>query len=92
MKEDNLFRSRRLRSYQQILYDLSEGQYRVTLHARKRMAERNVTHSDILSCGKSGKVEVQNNGQFRIHGRDCDGEKLTLICVEDDGVLIITIF
>jgi len=56
------------------------------------MAERNVSHADIRTCGETGKAKLQSDGKIKVTGTDLDGDELTLICVEEDGVLIITVF
>lgn len=81
-----------MKEYKHILKALAEGDYRLTLHARKRMAERNATHADIRCCGKSGKVSMQGDDKIKVIGVDIDGYDLTLICVEENDVLIITVF
>ena len=77
---------------QHVLDCLRHGDYRVTLHGKLRMAERNVSNGDIRSCGESGKTKLQPDGKIKVTGRDLDGEDLTLVCVEDCGVLSITVF
>jgi len=76
----------------QILSALSLGDYRVTLHAKLRMSERNISHADIRNCGQSGLAMAQSDGKVKVVGRDIDGVQLTLICVIEDGVLLITVF
>ena len=79
-------------SLQHVLTALNQGDYQVTLHARQRMAQRNVTHENIRSCGSNGKSTQEQDGKIRVEGNDCDGVELTLICVDENGVLIITVF
>lgn len=76
----------------QILSALSLGDYRVTFHAKLRMSERNISHADIRNCGQSGLAIVQSDGKIKVVGRDIDGAQLTLICVIEDGVLLVTVF
>ena len=78
--------------HQYILDRLRDGDYRVTLHAKQRMAERNVSHGDIQACGKNGVASPQVDGKIKVMGSDLDGEELFLICVKENGVLIITVF
>ncbi len=75
-----------------ILRTLANGNYRVTLHAKQRMSERNITHADVRHCGLDAVAFRQSDGKFKVVGRDLDSERLTLICVFEDGVLIISAF
>jgi hypothetical protein len=75
-----------------VLEAIGDGDYQITLHARQRMAWRSVAHEDIRSCGVTGTAALQASGKIQVQGYDCDGEELKLICVEEDGVLIVTVF
>lgn len=77
--------------HQHILLSLDEGDFFVTLHAHKRMAQKNITHSDIQSCGRTRTISETTRSKFEITGNDCDSEDITLICVDGNGVLIIFI-
>ncbi len=68
------------------------GRYVLTIHARLRMAERSVYDFDIRECGLNGKISVQTDGKFKIQGFDQDGDDLTLICIDNGDVLIVTLF
>lgn len=70
---------------------LSHGKYLVTLHAQRRMAERKISHADIKNCGKTGSATFSED-KIKVTGLDCDGEDLTVVCVNEDGVIIITVF
>ena len=76
----------------EVLEALAQGHYQVTLHAGQRMSQRNVSHADIRCCGKNGKALRQGDGKIKVWGFDLDGEALSLICVEEGGVLIVTVF
>lgn len=78
--------------FQTIVFTLGSRNYRVSLHARQRMAERNITHADIRNCAITGKMILEEHHKIRIKGFDIDGHELTIICVEEDGLLIITVF
>ncbi len=78
--------------FQHVLSALGDGDYQVTLHARQRMASRCVTHQDIRACGSSGTAKAHADGKIQVRGFDCDCDELTLICVEESGILIITVF
>lgn len=75
-----------------VLECLRWGNYRVTLHAQRRMVERNISRSDIRSCGETGKALSESDGKIKVTGIDRCHEILSLICVEENGILIITVF
>jgi hypothetical protein len=56
------------------------------------MAERNISDFDIMACGATGAVTIQADGKYKIIGLDQDGYELTVICVDQGDVLIITLF
>jgi hypothetical protein len=74
-----------------ILNLLKTGKYLVTLHAKQRMASRNVSHADIKRCAATGSA-VETDGKIKVTGLDCDDEELHIICVYEDGIIIITVF
>jgi hypothetical protein len=76
----------------QILEKLSSGHFVLTLHARKRMVERNINDCDIIACGVNGICISTDDGKYKIRGYDQDGDDLTVICVDSGNVLIITLF
>ena len=59
--------------------------------AQRRMSERRITHSDIRNCGKTGSTFL-NEDKIKVKGLDCDGESLTIACINEDGVIIVTVF
>jgi hypothetical protein len=76
-----------------ILVALSNGQFRVTLHARHRMAERMISDSDIMECGRTAyRVSAQMAGKFKVEGMDLDGAELSVVCIWDGETVIITVF
>ncbi len=79
-------------SAQLVLEDLASGNFRLTRHALERMAERSVTRADIRNVGMMGVAKPAEDGKLRVRGVDLDGEELTLVCVYEDGTLIITVF
>lgn len=79
------------KNFDYILDSISSGEYQLTLHARQRMAQRNVTNADIKNCGATGVVTVDGE-KFKVVGKDIDDCELTVICAVDNGILIITIF
>lgn len=74
------------------LKELSKGNYLLTLHARKRMALRNISHKDIQKCGENGTAILLEDGKIKVKGFDLDGLELVLICVVEEKVLLITVF
>lgn len=74
-----------------VLKQIANGKYRVTLHCQHRMIERSVSHRDIRNCAKVG-IAKWDEDKIRIIGRDIDHEELTLICVFEQDVLLITVF
>lgn len=76
----------------ELLKKLSMGEYQTTLHARIRMGERSISDADIQCCGHNGLAILQDDGKVKVKGHDIDGEKLTIICVEENDILIITIY
>lgn len=70
--------------------DLECGNFRLSLHARQRMNERNVTVQDIKICAEDGVITVDGN-EFKLVGLDMHNEDLTIICAYRDGTLIVTV-
>ena len=70
--------------------DLESGHFRLTLHARQRMSQRNVTVQDIKACAEDGFFTVDGD-EFILVGLDINNEDLTIICAYQDGTLIITV-
>lgn len=75
-----------------VLQRLAAGDFELTLHAQQRMSERNITYSDVLECGRSGKAIAQSDRKIKIVGRDEYNERITLICALEDKVIIITVY
>lgn len=74
-----------------ILNLIGSGKYLITKHAQSRMGERRISHADIRNCGKTG-IALESEGKIRVRGLDCDGESLVIVCVNDNGVIVITVF
>lgn len=83
-----------IESADEVLEALKPGRFRLSIHAMERMAERSVTQADIRACGHTAIrcLRQLTEGRIRVDGRDLDGELLAVICVWDDGLLVITIF
>jgi hypothetical protein len=77
----------------EILSDLRNGDFHIEDHCYQRMVERRVREVDIQSVGHtcSGWLR-QVNGRYKIKGRDCDGDDLTVVCSYEGETLIITVF
>jgi hypothetical protein len=74
--------------------NLSEGNFRLSVHAASRIEERYVFEADIKSCGRTAKkVEFQPaDDTWKVVGKDLDGFKLTVICSVRSGMLIVTVY
>lgn len=70
--------------------DLITGNFRLTYHARQRMAERGVTVQDIKLCAEDGEL-FSDGDEFKLIGLDSDNQDLTVICAYRDGTLIVTV-
>jgi Domain of unknown function (DUF4258) len=75
-----------------LLNELKKGNYFLTLHARKRMALRNISHKDIQKCGENGTATLIEDGKIKVKGLDLDGVELVLICTVEEKVILITVF
>jgi len=73
-----------------ILSDLINGYYKLTFHAHERMSQRNITRYDISDCAQTGVLTFKDN-KYHIVGKDSSGESMKIVCVYEDGVLIITV-
>ncbi len=73
---------------------LARGEYLLTVHAFQRQQERAILDADIRSCGKTARNIYWQNEQdsWRLDGNDIDGFPLSIIAVEEQDLLIITMF
>ena len=79
-------------SNSEVVRDLiANGYYLLTKHARERMAQRNITDSDIRHCAQYGVVGLKED-KYIVAGRDIDNELLKIICVYEGNVLIVTVY
>ena len=70
-----------------------QGRYRVTLHARQRMAARMISDNDVIECGRTSYfLKQQIDGKYKVKGLDLDGEELTILCVWDGETILVTLF
>jgi DNA-binding IclR family transcriptional regulator len=75
-----------------VLEDLAAGNFRLTRHAIVRMGQRTVTRADICSVCHTGVAKLADGDKVEVTGFDLDGDELTVVCVCDEGTLIITVF
>ena len=62
---------------------------RLYMHSSECQKELSQTHT---SCGSTGKVTLASDGKLKVVGFDIDGDELTVICVYDNGTLVITVY
>lgn len=65
---------------------------RFVRHASERMAQRGADREDVrralmtaTSCAASGE-------RWKVSGVDVEGDELTVVCVLEDGVVVVTVF
>jgi hypothetical protein len=77
-----------------IKQQLSNGNFRLSLHAGIRLGQRFITESDIIACGRTSKSIVfqEDRQNWKVVGTDLDGMKLTVVCDIRDGLIIVTVF
>ena len=73
---------------------LSEGNFRLSIHAGERRTLRYVSEKDIRRCGQTAKsIKYQPlKKTWRVIGKDCDGEILNIICAVHEMLLIVTVY
>ena len=73
---------------------LSEGRFRLSIHATERASKRFVSENDIRRCGKTAKsIKFQPfKKTWRVVGKDCDDEILNVICTVHEMLLIVTVY
>ena len=73
---------------------LSEGRFRLSIHAGERRSQRFVSENDIRRCGKTAKsIKYQPlKKTWRVVGKDCDDEILNVICAVHEMLLIVTVY
>lgn len=73
---------------------LSEGRFRLSIHAGERGWQRIVSENDIRRCGKTAKsIKYQSQQKtWRVVGKDCDDEILNVICAVHEMLLIVTVY
>jgi hypothetical protein len=75
-----------------ILEDLSEGNYRFTIHAFERMRDRKLTDVDISNISNTCQ-EFMNlkDGTYRVTGHRLNGNGISVICKIESNTVIITV-
>ena len=73
---------------------LSEGRFRLSIHAGERGSLRFVSENDIRHCGKTAKsIKYQHSKDtWRVIGKDSDNEILNVICAVREALLIVTVY
>ncbi len=79
-------------NFQDFLTLFVGGHYQLTLHARLRMTERNISDSDIRNSAKAGSISLMGDGKIKVKGYDLDGDELIVICAIEDQIIIVTVF
>jgi len=69
------------------------GLDRYTSHATRRMDERGIKRSDVRhAVSLATRCAAQENGCWRVPGRDRAGDELTVVVALVQGVLVITAY
>ena len=78
---------------QKLLRDIRKGNFVISHHARKRMAQRMITYEDIVSIARTCDEQSwqQDRATFRFMGYLVDGERGGVVATYRDGVLIVTV-
>lgn len=73
---------------------ISQGHFKLTVHAAIRMQERCIFEADIRRCGQSATkiVHQSDKDTWKVVGKDLDDNSLTVICAVREGVIIVTVF
>ena len=73
---------------------LATGDFRLSIHAGLRCAERFLTEADIIACGRTATKVVFQPGKehWKVVGKDLDHLKLTIICDVHDRVIVVTLY
>lgn len=68
------------------------GRFVLSSHARQRMGERNVTFRDVRHALTNAHSCSAQGARWRVEGPDWDDDELALVCVLEDGVIVVTVF
>jgi len=71
----------------------SLNQYDYSRHARQRMRQRNIAAADVhrALCGAHQVIVGNDEGTWKVTGKDCDRDDLDIVVTIEDGLLIITL-
>lgn len=78
----------------QIIDDLKHGRFIITIHARNRMDERDISPHDIINVALTHKsiLYQKENETFKITGKSLEDEPLIVICGYSNETLIVTTY
>lgn len=77
----------------QIKVAIENGRFIISAHASMRMYERSISHDDIRRVGQTAHtLDEQDGGKLRLVGFDVEGSQTSVIAVNDDGVIIVTVY
>ena len=66
---------------------------RVTSHGRRRMSERGVTYADLRHGLMEATVCAEgDSGRWKVDSTDISGDRLTVVILFWDGVLVVTVY
>jgi hypothetical protein len=66
---------------------------RVTSHGRRRMSERGVTYDDLrYGLMNATECEQAEQGRWKVDSIDRSGDRLTVVILFWDGLLVVTVF
>ena len=69
------------------------GRIRITKHGRERMNERGVTHRDLRHALENATAcKAEDEERWRVYSADLLGDRLEVILVFQDGLLVVTVF
>lgn len=68
------------------------GRFVLSSHARQRMSERNVRFRDVRHALTNARACFAEGARWRVEGPDWDDDELVLVCVLEDGVIVVTVF
>lgn len=77
-----------------IIKQIKEERYVLTVHVRKRMAERFISDNDIVMMAKTLKSikKQEDNDTYLLKGLDSWGEQLHASVAVRENVIIVTVF
>jgi hypothetical protein len=84
-------------SNRQVLEDIrgyaAARRVRVASHGRRRMSELGVTYDDLrYGLMNATECEQAEDGRWRVGSTDRSGDRMTVILLFWDGLLVVTVF